>query len=108
MVIVIGTFGGLGAAHYNVPGGAVVGAMLASGVVAILLPVGSTSCCHWYGLSCQQAWSGRFWYCTFWLFSGRNDWHGYHGSSRRAARGNRRIFSSCEDLHTLFDSPTPG
>ncbi len=38
MVIVIGTFGGLGAAHYNVPGGAVVGAMLASGVVAILLP----------------------------------------------------------------------
>lgn len=38
LVIVVGACCGMGAAHYNFPGGAVVGAMLGSGIVAILLP----------------------------------------------------------------------
>ena len=40
LVILAGIFGGLAAQRCHVPGGAVVGAMLASGLVTLLLPEG--------------------------------------------------------------------
>ena len=40
LVIVAGIIGGLVAQRCNVPGGAVVGAMLFSGIMALLLPDG--------------------------------------------------------------------
>lgn len=42
LVIIAGTGGGLLAQHCNIPGGAVVGAMLFSGIMALLLPKGIT------------------------------------------------------------------
>ncbi len=42
LVIIAGICGGLGALYCNIPGGAVVGAMLASGLVVMFLPTALT------------------------------------------------------------------
>lgn len=42
LVIAAGVCGGLSAQHFNIPGGAIVGAMIFSGIMALILPNGIT------------------------------------------------------------------
>ncbi|WP_228723257.1 AbrB family transcriptional regulator [Desulfosediminicola flagellatus] len=42
LVVAAGVCGGLSAQHFNVPGGAVVGAMIFSGIMSLILPNGIT------------------------------------------------------------------